>query len=255
MEFEIDFTKNAQQNASAYYERAKELKKKIEGAQLAIEKLEKSMQEAKHAEAEKPLKVARQKKWYEKFHWFFASDGRLAIGGRNVQQNELLNSRYFEDNDLFFHADVFGASVVIFKGGKAASRQAKEEVAEFAACYSSAWKDQHNAADVYCLERNNVGKSTNSGYVAAGSFVMKGEREWFRGAVLKLVAFMKEGIINVVPELTFERIHESAKNVLIEIGDEKKSDAAKKIAAYFETNELDELLQQLPAGSFHITLR
>ncbi len=256
MEFEIDFTKTAQENANYYYEKAKEARKKREGAEEAIKRMEKAL--SAHAaitdNAHKP-KVAREREWYEKFHWFFASDGRLAIGGRSAQQNELLNSKYFGPNDLFFHADIFGASVVIFKEGKDAERSVKEEVADFAACYSSAWKDMVGSVDVYCLGRENVGKSTNNGYIATGSFVMKGEREWFRHATLKLVAYASNATVKMVPESTFNKVKPIGKSVLIEIGKDKKSDAAKAIASYLECDDIDEIMQKLPAGSFHLEFR
>ena len=47
MEIEIDFTKNAQQNANDYYNKAKKLESKKEGAKAAVEDLEKRFKEEK----------------------------------------------------------------------------------------------------------------------------------------------------------------------------------------------------------------
>ncbi|MGD0510415.1 MAG: NFACT RNA binding domain-containing protein, partial [Candidatus Micrarchaeaceae archaeon] len=133
MEIEIDFTKSAQDNANEYYKRSKKLAQKREGAEKAVkeleEKLEKIRKDKKAAPARRIIKTVK-KEWYEKFHWFFTSNGMLAIGGRDAHQNELINSRHFEDNDLFFHADIFGAPVFVLKDGSVADRDIREEVAE-----------------------------------------------------------------------------------------------------------------------------
>ncbi|EQD80832.1 protein containing Fibronectin-binding A, partial [mine drainage metagenome] len=89
MEIEIDFTKNAQQNANDYYNRAKKLESKREGAKEAVSALEKKLKDEKKREDEResskaaPIKKA-EKRWYEKFHWFFTSGGKLVVGGRDA---------------------------------------------------------------------------------------------------------------------------------------------------------------------------
>ncbi len=259
MEIEIDFTKNAQQNANDYYNKAKKLESKKEGAKAAVEDLEKRLEEEnrKMDEAEKaasaPIKKG-ERRWYEKFHWFYTSSGKLAVGGRDAQQNELVNSKYFEDNDLFFHADIFGASVTILKGGRDSDEEERKEVAQFAGCYSSAWKNMQKSVDVYALTREHVGKSTDKGSLGTGSFLLSGEREWFRNVELSLVMFVSEGL-NVVPGSAFEKIKAQKGITLfatVEQGNKQKSDAAKEIAKRLGYQDIDYIMQQMPAGTFTI---
>ena len=81
MEAELDYTKSAQQNAEDYFERSKEAKRKLEGAEQAVKRLEKRIAELDSEKIEgRELRKKEEKEWYEKFYWFFASDGRLAIG-------------------------------------------------------------------------------------------------------------------------------------------------------------------------------
>ena len=259
MEIKIDFTKNAQQNANDYYNKAKKLESKKEGAKAAVEDLERKLEDEKRKkdEAEKaagtPIKKG-ERRWYEKFHWFYTSKGKLAIGGRDAQQNELVNSRYFDDSDLFFHADIFGASVTIFKGGKDSGIEERKEVAQFAGCYSSAWKNMQKSVDVYALTRDHVGKSTGKGSLGTGSFLLSGEREWFRSVELSLVMFISEGL-NVVPRSAFEKV-KAQKGIttfaIVEQGNRQKSDAAKEIAKRLDYHDIDYIMQQLPAGTFRI---
>ncbi len=258
MKIEIDFTKSAQENASEYYGRAKRAKAKAEGAGEAVKRLEAKLKSLKKKEAAQPKEKkqiikARKQQWYEKFHWFFASNGALVIGGRDAHQNEMLNSKHFEDSDLFFHADIFGASVTILKGGESAGKEVREEVAQFAACNSSAWKDGMGSVNVYAMRRSQVSKSTGKGSLGTGGFLLTGEREWYRGVALKLVVYMGEDGLRVMPHVMLPRMTgKIGRHVTLIPGDEKKSDAAKSIGAYLSYNDIDHIMQQLPTGSFRI---
>ena len=256
MEIEIDFTKSAQENANEYYRRSKKLAQKREGAEKAVKDLEKRLAEIRsRAKAETSRRVvkAERSEWYEKFHWFYTSNGMLAIGGRDAHQNELINSRHFESNDIFFHADIFGASVVVLKDGISAPKEIKEEVAEFAACYSSAWKEGQRTVDVYAMRRDQISKSTGKGSLGTGSFLMKGERDWYRNVGLSIIMFVKDGKLNSVPGMTFGKM---AKDGLVHAkitqGNHKKSDAAKKVSAKLDYDNIDVIMRQLPVGGFRV---
>ena len=78
------------------------------------------------------------------------------------------------------HADVTGAAVVVLKAGKTASPQEKLEAAQFAVCYSRAWKHGFSNADAYAVERSQVHTASSGEYVSQGGFVLRGKREWFK---------------------------------------------------------------------------
>ncbi len=256
MEVRIDFTKSAQDNADELFKKAKRLLAKKAGAEEAIKDLQKKLESAKNKKGElqvhKIVKVAKPE-WYEKFHWFFTSGGMLAIGGRDAQQNEMINSKHFYENDLFFHADIFGAPVVVLKDGVNSDNAAREEVAQFAACYSSAWKQMLGAVDVYAMRRNQVSKSTQEGYLGKGSFLLKGEREWYRSMRLELVLLVENGKLVTLPSKAFEKPgHENKKCVRLTPGDSIKSDAAKRIARLLGYENIDAVMVRLPAGTFSV---
>ncbi len=255
MEAKIDFTVSAQQNADNYYKKAKKLAMKKAGAEKAVKDLEKKLEELKkHSLTDQKKSIVKivAKEWYEKFHWFFTSEGFLVIGGRDAQQNELLNARHFEEQDLFFHADIFGASAVILKNGTSAGEASKEEAAQFAACYSSAWERMLSSIDVYMLKREQVSKSTNKGSLGTGSFLLKGERKWFKSVELGLVAFTDNSRLNVVPKKTFERAEHKVAYVAISQGNAKKSDAAKMVGKALNYPDIDYIMRNLPAGDFSV---
>ena len=91
MKIKIDYTRSAQENADQCYRLSKKLKKKAEGAAIAIADLERK----RSTIASKPVKHVRmkrivEKRWYEKFNWFHTSNSMLAIGGRSALQNEFI---------------------------------------------------------------------------------------------------------------------------------------------------------------------
>lgn len=255
MEVEIDYTKNAYENANIYYERSKKLLKKIDGAKVAISNLSKSIAATEHSTEEKQKKTfLLHNEWYEKFHWFNTSDGLLAIGGRDAHQNELVNSKHFSDNDLFFHANIFGASVFILKDGLNAPKKSREETAAFSACYSSAWKDGLGSVDVYAMHRDQVSKSTGKGSLGTGSFLLKGDREWFRNVPLTLLMHVDGNALKTDPLVKIATGNAiKIKYVVIRQGRDKKSDAAKKIASMLNYPDIDYIMRQLPAGEFKVS--
>ncbi len=256
MEVKIDFTKTAQDNANDYYTRSKRLVHKIEGAKKSIAEMEKRLEKEREKETEDKgpvIKRVIKREWYERFHWFITESGSLAIGGRDAKQNEKLNSDYFEEGDLFFHADIFGASVFILKNGTKAKDSEKLEVARLAAGYSSAWENMQKSVDVYAMKREQVSKATSKGSIGTGSFLLSGEREWFRNTPLGLCVYSEGDKLYVAPPLAIKRLG-IKKYVEVSQGQKKKSDAAKYIEHALGYEDLDYIMQQLPAGGFDFKL-
>ena len=165
------------QNAGRYYDQVKKYKRKLAGARAAMER-------EIHQPVRKAAGYVRPKnRWYHRFRWFQTSDGVLVIGGRDAGQNEDLVKKYLEGGDTFVHADIHGASVVVVKG----STEHWDEVASFAAAFSGAWRSGFATADVYAARPDQVSKTAESGeYLSRGSFVVRGERRWFRDVPLEV---------------------------------------------------------------------
>ncbi len=256
VELEIDFEQNAQKNGGKYYNEAQRLEKKKAGLEKAITDLEKrynGVQKSLPTKTQK-LIIKREQKWHEKFHWFYTSEKFLVIGGRDAHQNELINSKYFNQGDLFLHADIHGGSVTILIEGERASKQSREEAAQFAACYSKAWETMLNSVNVYALKRSQISKSTEKGSLGTGSFLMKGEREWYMSSKLELVMLVEDGALNIMPTQTFYRTKNANRSALIKQGETKKSDAAKALAKMLGFEDIDLIMRMLPTGTFSISI-
>ncbi|OPX67494.1 MAG: hypothetical protein A4E37_01382 [Methanoregulaceae archaeon PtaB.Bin056] len=208
-------------NASRYYEEIKKFRRKIAGASTAMERV------AARPERKVVTLPLMKKRWYHRFRWFYTSDGVLVVGGRDASQNEELVKKYMEGGDLFVHADVHGASVVIVKGSTAHM----DEVAVFAASYSGAWRSGHFSADVYSATPGQVSKTPESGeYVSRGSFIIRGERTYYRDVALGVAIGLQRapelGVIGGPPSAVRSRV-----SAVVELrpGRFEPNDIAKKV--------------------------
>ena len=62
-----------------------------------------------------------------------------------------------------------------------------DEVSRFAAAFSGAWRSGFVTADVYAARLDQVSKTAESGeYLSRGSFMVRGERQWFRDVPLEV---------------------------------------------------------------------
>jgi len=180
---DIKISISAYANATEYFD----LRKK------AAEKKEKTIQTAEHAlkpaekKARKQMKEVRTKNsinnarkqfWFEKFNWFITTDNYIIISGRDIQQNEMLYRRYLQKGDLYFHADIHGASSVICKNpdGSPLPPLTLQQAGNFSICQSSAWKNKV-VTSAYWVHDDQVSKTARSGeYLTQGSFVVRGKK-------------------------------------------------------------------------------
>ena len=186
IKIELDFTLPLVESANTLYEKSKKARRKVPGAEAAINRTKKQIEEAsvKKEEIEKeieakPLIVKRTKRWYEKFHWFICKE-HVVIGGTDAKTNERILKTYLDDNDLFFHADVHGAPYVVVKDGQTnLSEECLIEIATFALNYSSIWKEKKLIGDVYNVLPDQVSLTAPSGqYLAKGSVMIYGTKNY-----------------------------------------------------------------------------
>ena len=184
-ELDLFLDRNVPQIADIYYEKAKRARQKYEGVLKAIQRTEEELKRASEKVSfAKSIKVSRRREWYERFRWFFTSEEFLVIGGRNAKMNEEIVSKYMEKGDLFFHTQVPGAPVTVLKGGERAGEQSRIEAAQFAASYSSLWKEGKYSGEVYYVLPEQVKRSAKPGeYLPKGSFYIEGKRNYLSVSV------------------------------------------------------------------------
>jgi predicted ribosome quality control (RQC) complex YloA/Tae2 family protein len=255
MRLRLHIGKNAHENAAEYYNLAKDAHEKAKGVETAIAKTEEEIAKARKAqdrqrkEGELARKTLRRKEPHEKFHWFVTSGGRMVLGGRNAQQNDYLYSK-MEEGDLFFHAEIHGASACILKGGVGAGDAELLEVAQFAGSFSSAWKEGSATVDVYCVEKKQVSKHSGAGFIAKGGFAIEGSRKWFKSTPLALSIGLEDGVFRIIPAVSAKKLEKMSRIIP---GAEEKGAAVKRIAKMLGIHP-DEVQNCLPAGRTKVVL-
>ncbi len=239
MKITLNYLKSIEENIQEIYSEIKKLKKKRKGLEEIIEKDDIKLEKKKVE-----IKKSKEKKWYDKFLNFKTTNGFLAVAGRNAEQNEKLFKTYFEEQDLFFHADVQGASVVILKNGKNAKQQDIDECFQFSACFSKAWQMEQTALDVYCVGYSQVKKEVKGGILKKGSFGIEGKRNW-KKIGLELKIGLDEDELKVLPMVSKIKLKKQLK--LIPGGKQTKGKIAKRLAERYGV-DVNLMLRYLPNG-------
>jgi len=245
--FPIRIDRSVQANAAEYYEKMKKAERKLKGSETALRETQHRIQELQQLWTrkieevkEKEPKKRADKAWYEKFRWFYSSDGFLVVGGKDATTNEILIKKHTEPQDIIFHADIVGAPFVVIKTqGKVASEQTLQEAAQFAASYSRAWREMLSTTDVYWVRPSQVSKTPPHGqFLEKGSFIIKGAKNYSRSVPLLA------GIGIQIKNEHFELVAGPAKmvskhtDIYVEIAPGKQSgrNLAKQIRALFIKN-------------------
>lgn len=261
MKFTLSLSKSVQDNANAYFEKSKKLRKKAEGAKASIIRLQAQLADldlkrdgllataaAQEAKRAVPRRVLH---WYEKFRWFRSSEGLLCIGGRDAGTNEIVVKKHAEPGDIVFHTEAPGSPFFAVKaGGKPVGEATKQEAAQATLSYSRAWKLGLGTAEVYFVTPDQLSKEAQAGeYVPKGGFMVRGKRQYVKATLGLAVGLTDDGLVMGGPASAVG-LH-CAKRAGIVQGDDKPSDAAKKIAKILGV-EIDDVLRVLPAGSIKV---
>ena len=112
-------------------------------------------------ESEKDLIVVseiRKKSWYERYRWFFTTDGILAIGGRDAASNSAIIRKHLVKKDKVFHGDIFGSPFFILKEGENVPVSSMNEVAHATICFSRAWREGLYGVSAFWVNPEQVKK-------------------------------------------------------------------------------------------------
>lgn len=255
----LDLKKSIEENASDYFEKAKKMKKKIKGAEEALQQSIRKLKglEAKKeklAEEEKDNKVPeRKKEWYEKFRWFKSSDGFLVIGGRDATSNEIVIKKHTDADDLVLHTDMAGSPFFVIKSdSKKIPDSTIEEAADATCTFSKVWKLGLQSTDVFYVNPDQVSKKTRAGeYMGKGAFMIYGKTNYMDNKINLAIGVTKDKAIMSGPLEAIKKHCE--KYIILKQGNEKVSSIAKKINYKLDKNlELDDIIRALPTGNFKI---
>ncbi|KAF6248190.1 hypothetical protein C6990_01780 [Nitrosopumilus sp. b3] len=253
--------------ASVLFNEAKKQSGAIKSIELIKEKTLKKLEKLQNkTEAEKDITIIseiRKKNWYERYRWFFTSDGLLTIGGRDAASNSAVVRKHLVKNDKIFHGDIFGSPFFILKEAENAPDRSMNEVAHATVCFSRAWKEGMYGVSAFWVNPEQVKKSAPSGeFLPKGSFTIEGQRNFIKSDTLKLA-------VGIIPQdddyvLTCGPPEPIKKNsicyAVIEPHGLEMVEAAKKIRIEFlkmheeiaRKINLDDFVRVLPSGKSQI---
>jgi len=253
--------------ASVLFNEAKKQSGAINSIQEIKEKTVKKLEKLQNkTESEKDISMIseiRKKNWYERYRWFFTSDGFLTIGGRDAASNSAVVRKHLVKNDKIFHGDIFGSPFFILKEAQNAPDRSMNEVAHATVCFSRAWKEGMYGVSAFWVNPEQVKKSAPSGeFLPKGSFTIEGQRNFIKSDTLRLA-------VGIIPQdedyvLTCGPPEPIKKNsicyAVIEPHGLELVDAAKKIRIEFlkiyeditRKINLDEFVRVLPSGKSQI---
>ena len=254
----LDLTKSIEENAAAYFERAKKSKKKIVGAQTALNENLKKLKELEQKMDKITVEKSKQEKlkekkaeWYEKFRWFKSSEGFLVVGGRDATSNEIVIKKHTDQNDLVFHTDMAGSPFFVVKTeGKPVGEKTKEETADATCTFSRAWKLGLQTSPVFYVNPDQVSKKTKAGeFMGKGAFMIYGKTNYINNKINLAIGINQNQQIMAGPLEAIKKHCE--KYVELVQGDEKSSSVAKYIQHKIG-GSLDEIIRALPSGGFKV---
>ena len=255
--------------ASVLFDESKKQKGAINSIEKLIKKtedqLEKTIAKGEIAKGAVGFSDIRKKSWYERYRWFFTSDGMLAVGGRDGSSNSALVRKHMENDDKIFHAEINGSPFFILKDrSETLMPLSLEETAQATVCFSRAWQVSGHGLSSFWVNPDQIKKAAPTGQsMGKGSFMIYGTRNFIKVASLKLaVGILKEDENFLLVSGPVEPIKKNCLcYVIIEPGGSPISDVAKKIRAEFNKSDdkfqklfvVDDYVRALPTGSSKIT--
>lgn len=269
--------KSVEENAAMYFEEGKKAKRKVGGVKETIQRFSEEQEAIQNVEVKSQTKIKRlgvdKKQWFEKFKWFFSSDGHLIIAGRDATTNEIIIKKHTDKKDLVFHTDMAGSPFAVIKNDRTDAKRLlgedwqplwkpedeellKEEsgfthqiifeTASFVAVHSRAWKAGHGTAQVFFVKPDQVTKEANSGeFLPKGAFMIRGETQYVEPTMDFAIGLLElNGVQDADGQSAvmimggpLQAVQANCKHfVRIEQGNTKASQVASSIANTFKAN-------------------
>ncbi len=263
----INTKSSLQSIASVLFNEAKKQSGAIKSIEDIKSKTEKKLEKIQNkTELEQDIMLVteiRKKSWYERYRWFYTSDGYLVVGGRDAASNSAVVRKHLGKNDKIFHGDIFGSPFFIIKNAENAPDTSMNEVAHATVCFSRAWREGLYGVSAYWVNPEQVKKSAPSGeFLPKGSFTIEGQRNFINSGNLKLT-------VGIIPQedghvLTCGPPETIKKNSIcyanIEPHGGEMEETAKKIRMEFlkiheeitKKINIDDFVRVMPAGKSQI---
>ena len=253
----LDYTKNLDANASDIYQDSKEIGEKGKHAEDALNDSRAELaKRLKGLEKQRIANAGRAQPtkqfWFERFKWFFTTEGKLVIAGRDAHTNDGVVKKHLKEKDLYAHTDIHGAPSTIIKEGASATNEELRQACQFATAQSKGWVAAVSEGSAYWVYPDQVSKTPNPGeFVPRGAFIIRGKRNYEYHLPMELVVgeITYQGARKVMcgPAECFK---DCEKYVVIRPG-KNKSRVSGELAKKFNVPE-EEISRILPPGEIEV---
>ncbi len=253
----LDVRNNVNDNAGFQYHKSKRSRKRLAGAQEALDETLKMLKRTMKDDFKKT--VARKKSptrqmWFDRYRWFLSSEGFLIVGGRDARSNDKVVKKHLKDDSIYSHADIHGAPSIIVMKGRDAGEDTLLEACEFGVCNSKAWKAKLASGNAFWVKPDQVSKTAQPGeFLARGAFMIRGKRNIHNKLDLKLgigeILFEGERKIMCGP-ISAIKAHASDFYEIIP-GDLNSNTFAKKVSDHYNV-PIEEISRILPPGDVQV---
>lgn len=265
----VNLQSSIQAIASVLFNESKRQLRAIDTIEVEKKKTEKNLdafrKQATVAENSIVFSIQKKKEWYERYRWFFTSDGFLAIGGRDSSSNSSVIRKHLGKDDKVFHAEIVGSPFFILKESENEPVSSISEVAQATVCFSRAWREGLYGLNAYWVRPDQVKMAAPTGqFLAKGAFPIEGTRNFIQVSTMQLgIGLYRKGdsysiMSGPVPAVKAQCLF----YVVIEPSGLDMTELAKKVRVEFlklaENQEvikafnIDDFTRALPAGNSHI---
>jgi predicted ribosome quality control (RQC) complex YloA/Tae2 family protein len=255
--------------ASVLFNESKRQLKAIETIQLEKNKTEKNLEtfrkQASIAQNSIVFTIQKKREWYERYRWFFTSDGLLAIGGRDASSNSSVIRKHLGNNDKVFHAEIVGSPFFILKDSEDGVASSVTETAQATVCFSRAWREGLYGLNAYWVKPDQVKMAAPTGqFLAKGAFPIEGTRNFVQVSNLQLAVglYQKDDNYAIMCGPPAAVKMRCSIYVIVEPSGVDMTELAKKIRLEFlrhaenqdviKAFNIDDFIRALPAGDGHM---
>lgn len=179
----LDYTLTIHKNLTNIYQNKKTTVKKQERTKQVLQEVSKNKKiNIKQEDLTLKHQLVKDRKihWFEKYHWFYTTDGDLFILGKNATHNEELVKKYLKSNDLYFHSEQAGSGSGVLKKNegidKSWTEKSIEEAGNYVICLTKAW-EQQSPDKPWWVTPDQVSKTAETGeFITKGSFIIRGRK-------------------------------------------------------------------------------
>ncbi len=199
----------------------------------------------------KALRLLNPAKNYLHYRWFYTSEGKLVVGGKSENQNELVIRNFRKPNYTVMHTSKPGSPFMIIQNDSP-SKKDLDEAAVFCGCFSKEWKKLKSARDKIDIDIFKANQLHKSKAMKIGTFGVTGKKKTVK-IKPELMIIIQKGKLRAVPKT------KTKEQILVEVkpGKLSKEKAAEKIAKkikdkfHFPVSK-EEIMQAIPSGNMSV---